>query len=250
MAFSQSVTDQLSQPLDPSRVKTRVGGGNTRLSYLEGYDVIDRLNAIYGYDGWHGVATLPVQVAAGVYQAGYTITVGDVTRSDVGHGLVNGDRQEAHEMAGKGAVTDAMKRAARTFGDQFGNSLYDKDSPLHANGNTNGRAAPVAVQFRGGQYSPTEMRVGEDKPAIPGSAPSFSARNGVRTVSPAQVRLIGQLGGTDADALTRFGVATIAEIPMGQASPWIAELKGGQGNAAPQRSAPARQVDPTDDVPF
>jgi len=31
---------------------------------------------------------------------------------------------EAHEMAEKGAVTDALKRALRTFGDQFGNGLY------------------------------------------------------------------------------------------------------------------------------
>ncbi len=31
---------------------------------------------------------------------------------------------EAHEMAEKGAVTDALKRALRVFGEQFGNSLY------------------------------------------------------------------------------------------------------------------------------
>ncbi len=31
---------------------------------------------------------------------------------------------EAHEHAEKGAVTDALKRALRTFGNQFGNSLY------------------------------------------------------------------------------------------------------------------------------
>jgi recombination DNA repair RAD52 pathway protein len=31
---------------------------------------------------------------------------------------------ESHEQAEKGAVTDAVKRALRTFGSQFGNSLY------------------------------------------------------------------------------------------------------------------------------
>lgn len=31
---------------------------------------------------------------------------------------------DAHENARKGAVTDAMKRAARCYGDQFGNALY------------------------------------------------------------------------------------------------------------------------------
>jgi DNA repair and recombination protein RAD52 len=36
------------------------------------------------------------------------------------------DYASAHESAGKEAVTDAMKRAFRTFGNQFGNALYDK----------------------------------------------------------------------------------------------------------------------------
>ncbi len=36
------------------------------------------------------------------------------------------DTPEAHEAAYKGAVTDAMKRALRHFGDQFGNRLYDR----------------------------------------------------------------------------------------------------------------------------
>src|SRR5205807_5758088 len=31
---------------------------------------------------------------------------------------------ESHEQAEKGAVTDAVKRALRTFGSQFGNGLY------------------------------------------------------------------------------------------------------------------------------
>ncbi len=34
---------------------------------------------------------------------------------------------EAHEAAEKGAVTDALKRALRTFGAQFGNDLYDRE---------------------------------------------------------------------------------------------------------------------------
>jgi hypothetical protein len=36
---------------------------------------------------------------------------------------------DAHEMAEKGAVTDALKRALRTFGNQFGNGLYG-DGPV------------------------------------------------------------------------------------------------------------------------
>ena len=37
------------------------------------------------------------------------------------------DTPDAHDMAIKGAVTDALKRALRTFGPQFGNGLYEHD---------------------------------------------------------------------------------------------------------------------------
>jgi recombination DNA repair RAD52 pathway protein len=39
---------------------------------------------------------------------------------------------QSHETAIKGAVTDGIKRALRSFGDQFGASLYDKDANLGA----------------------------------------------------------------------------------------------------------------------
>ena len=38
-----------------------------------------------------------------------------------------GGSPEALETAIKGAVSDALKRAMRHFGKQFGNSLYDKE---------------------------------------------------------------------------------------------------------------------------
>jgi Recombination DNA repair protein (RAD52 pathway) len=41
---------------------------------------------------------------------------------------------EAHEQAEKGAVTDAVKRALRTFGEQFGNGLYGDGRVLMVDG--------------------------------------------------------------------------------------------------------------------
>ena len=62
-----------------------------------------------------------------------TITVFDmhhksyVVREDVGFGTgIAKEYAGAHESAGKEAVTDGLKRAFRTFGNQFGNALYDK----------------------------------------------------------------------------------------------------------------------------
>jgi recombination DNA repair RAD52 pathway protein len=45
-------------------------------------------------------------------------------RTDLGCQAVAEDASEGHDTACKGAVTDALKRALRSFGDQFGNALY------------------------------------------------------------------------------------------------------------------------------
>jgi hypothetical protein len=43
---------------------------------------------------------------------------------------------DAHEMAEKGAVTDALKRALRTYGNQFGNGLYGDGPVVIVDGDT------------------------------------------------------------------------------------------------------------------
>ena len=59
------------------------------------------------------------------YSATVKVTVpGAPSRTDVGFHTVAEENGEGHETACKGAVTDALKRALRTFGDQFGNALY------------------------------------------------------------------------------------------------------------------------------
>jgi DNA repair and recombination protein RAD52 len=48
---------------------------------------------------------------------------------------------DSHENAGKEAVTDALKRAMRSFGNQFGLSLYDK-SRNHTNNSNYNQSQP------------------------------------------------------------------------------------------------------------
>ena len=48
-------------------------------------------------------------------------------------------------MAVAGAVTDAMKRALRQFGSQFGNSLYERE--VSPNGKGRPRGNPAAAAF-------------------------------------------------------------------------------------------------------
>ena len=139
--FTDKQIQLLKYNLDGNRVKTRQQG-NISLSYLEGYDIIDTANFAFGFGGWSYKVKAFEQVSEEVnqnsnkvigYKAVVAITVYDVhhkshvIREDVGYGTgIARDYASAHESAGKEATTDALKRAFRTFGNQFGNALYDK----------------------------------------------------------------------------------------------------------------------------
>lgn len=138
----------LAAPLDPRRVKQRDAGGGRMVPYLEGFDLIAAANAIFGFDGWSYRIDecRPTTTAHGalMYAATCTVEALGVRRTDVGFGIVETHRRggnegidtpQAHETAFKGAATDALKRALRSFGEQFGNELYDKgarDAPREA----------------------------------------------------------------------------------------------------------------------
>jgi DNA repair and recombination protein RAD52 len=126
----------LEAPLNAAHVKKPSGSFGPKGDYLEGWHVINELNRIFGFDGWsYNIAltkdALERDEVKGQWQAAYTcvctLTVGDVTRQDVGFGSgfakMVGD---AIEGATKEAATDALKRCARTFGNPFGLALYDK----------------------------------------------------------------------------------------------------------------------------
>ena len=139
--FTDKQNQLLKINLDGRRVKTRQQG-NISLSYLEGYDIIDTANFAFGYGNWGYEVKELIQVSEEInqnqnkvigYKAIVTVTVFDVhhknyvLREDVGFGTgIARDYASAHESAGKEATTDALKRAFRTFGNQFGNALYDK----------------------------------------------------------------------------------------------------------------------------
>jgi len=137
----------LAEPLDPALISERGARDGRLLQYIEGWTAINQANRIFGYDGWGaelvGEASYrPMSLidpatdsplAVGMYTAAVRVTVrGCPARSDVGCGFVSVDTPEAHEAAYKGAVTDALKRALRHFGDQFGNGLYDRRNVIDA----------------------------------------------------------------------------------------------------------------------
>jgi DNA repair and recombination protein RAD52 len=125
----------LEQLLPSDEISHREGGGGKQLSYLESWFIIDQANKLFGFDGWSlvtGVDLISTETdgtkTTAIYKAKATVVVdGRVTRTGFGVGRGISVRTfEAHELGIKEAESDAMKRAFRTFGNQFGNCLYDK----------------------------------------------------------------------------------------------------------------------------
>lgn len=154
----QQVTPELRKKLDPSHVSQRKQGG-TQVSYVEGWHVIAELNRIFGYGEWTR-ETLDVSCVSEreakigrdqkdgwrvTYTARVRVTVAGIARDGcgAGHGIGT-DLGECHESALKEAETDAMKRAAMTFGNPFGLALYDK---AKVNVGVNQKPADIAEVF-------------------------------------------------------------------------------------------------------
>ena len=130
-----SIAAELAKPLDSKLVKPPPQGKYGE--YVPAFDIITTANRIFGWDGWsYTVDKLEVTNAGpgtkeGSHAIGYlavvAVTVGNTRKSDVGHGQGHGrSLGDAHDSAAKEAVTDALKRALRTFGHPLGLALYDK----------------------------------------------------------------------------------------------------------------------------
>jgi recombination DNA repair RAD52 pathway protein len=186
--FNAEQIKLLTDPLDPANVKSRKGPNGKTLSYVEGFQLIDDANAIFGFGNWSRETLLmeplhnPVLITdpdspekgkvVSAFFAKVRITVWseDGGRSIVreGCGAARGFARtagEAIEQAIKSAETDATKRALVTFGNAFGLALYDREQ-RHV-GKPEGRR----------QLAPTEQALdtGFDAPA-PEPRPTISQR--------------------------------------------------------------------------
>ncbi len=165
----------LKYDIEPSRIKSRTKG-NISLSYLEGFDLIETANKIFGHGNWSYDITSLEQVSQETnsnqnvvicYKAIVKLSVYSLDHSkhifkeDVGFGTgISKTLADAHEGGAKEAVTDALKRSMRSFGNQFGNSLYDK-SRQHQNQQTQQKQPQEQLQQPSSQndqqlYSPQE----------------------------------------------------------------------------------------------
>ena len=139
MSFNEEQKKLLNQKINKDNVSFRNGGGGQQLAYVESWHVIQEANRIFGFDGWSCETLEASLVSEGKdsygnsifsYIAKVRVTVGNVIREGYGSGHGRGGKMtdgEKHESAIKEAESDALKRAMKSFGDQFGLSLYDKD---------------------------------------------------------------------------------------------------------------------------
>lgn len=156
---------ELDAPLDMQRVKKRRSGGG-EVPYLPAHDVINRANDVFNYRWSFRLTGQPVirqwNMAVTRYDqqkrervpvldkdgnpltrlVGLVVTTGEITvefpdgktytHGDVGRNIFYGDTPEELDMAVAGAASDNLKRCFRQMGEQFGNSLYDKDTARDA----------------------------------------------------------------------------------------------------------------------
>ena len=186
----------LSAPLDRANVRQREQG-RSRVSYLEGWQVIAEANRIFGFDGWERSTLISRCVAEHERPIGrdrksgwgvtyiarvrITITAGNRTLiregSGAGHGI-DADLGLAHESALKEAETDATKRALMTFGNPFGLALYDKQQRQ-----VSSAAAATPAPVPSGTKHPSSGM--GDAPLQPAAVTRLQAQ--IKALAPAQL---------------------------------------------------------------
>ncbi|KAF8636929.1 hypothetical protein AX17_003180 [Amanita inopinata Kibby_2008] len=131
---------KLNQKLGPEYISQRPGpGGGPKLTYAEGWKIINLANEVFGFNGWSsslvGVTTdfIDYNEESRRYTVGVTaivrVTLRDgVSHEDIGYGMLENSKSKgaALDKCKKEAVTDGLKRALRNFGNLLGNCLYDK----------------------------------------------------------------------------------------------------------------------------
>lgn len=142
----EQVEQELSAKIPRDVVELREGANGKQLSYLAGHYVIDRLNMVFGPLNWAKEITDIKEVVNTVTKQDYKtkqavthnfpaylvkvrLTVFVEGRATVKEGYGYGADKSglnAHELAIKEAVTDALKVAAKDLGMSMGLALYDK----------------------------------------------------------------------------------------------------------------------------
>jgi Rad52/22 family double-strand break repair protein len=204
MGFSVRQLRALRSDLNEQNVRSRQSNGR-ELSYIEGWHAIAEANRIFGFDGWDRETVesrcLMSRETRGTFLAVYAAKVRITVRANgktivrEGHGSGEGrgtSPGETHDVALKGAETDATKRALATFGKPFGLSLYLR-GVSSSNGSASHRSQATLVEAQRNELKEKEAEramVVEAAPILP--------------VSDESTRAVAVIPGIDKSVLT-FG---------------------------------------------
>ncbi|CAG8618506.1 14101_t:CDS:2, partial [Acaulospora colombiana] len=183
---------KLNQRLGPEYISQRPGpGGGVKLTYAEGWKIINLANEVFGFNGWSSsVSNLSVDFIdynqeSQRYNVGVTavvrVTLRDGTsHEDVGYGLLENCKSKgmALDKCKKEAITDALKRTLRSFGNVLGNCLYDKDYIREVI-----KMKVPATKFESSELHRRKEFAGESSNAAP-KGPIASTSNAPRTSMP------------------------------------------------------------------
>jgi hypothetical protein len=164
----------LSAPLDRANVRQREQG-RSRVSYLEGWQVIAEANRIFGFDGWERSTLISRCVAE------HERPIGRDRKSGWGVTYIARVRitiTAGNRSALKEAETDATNRALMTFGNPFGLALYDKQQ-RQVSSSAPAQPAPVATT---GKAVPAEA---PEAPLPPAAITRLQEQ--IKALAPAQL---------------------------------------------------------------
>jgi DNA repair and recombination protein RAD52 len=148
---------KLDQRLGPEYISQRQGPrGGPKLTYAEGWKIINLANEVFGFDGWSSslvniTTDFVDRGESGRYNVGVSAVVRvtlkeGVYHEDIGYGTAENSPSKGQALdkvstfvlgrfplvdpcfpqCKKEAVTDGLKRALRNFGNLMGNCLYDR----------------------------------------------------------------------------------------------------------------------------
>ena len=191
------VREALEARIPIEQVSKRIGPGGRPLYYLQGWQVIQTANDIFGYDGWSNtILSFEVDFCEQQPDGRWSAMASVVMRvtlhrrgtfhDDVGCGQFDGARTrgDALQKVRKEACTDALKRSLKNFGKRLGLMLYDKaflaqvavEQRAHEQRNRGGAwdasKRPRVQSGAGGVARPTTAAMTERvSPSAAGSAP-------------------------------------------------------------------------------
>lgn len=228
MTLTAEQVGALLRPVKPHRVMQAQGQ-----SHLPAYDVVAHLNRMFGFGGWDKeikAIDLVEERNDVPGKNGWYVTYRCLMRLTIKdeHGQVVAVREDgacgsaqnqpslgdAHDLAYKNAISYAVKRCAKDWGDQFGLSLYNKGSVGALVGTTlvglNGSGPAAGVDLEA--FAPVPLSLGTDE----------------RHVDPESGEITG--GGSEGPRAQEGSAPTVAAVspsPPASAAPKPTKVVGG-----------------------